>query len=162
MPASLIVSVEKNADLAKMVTATEKTLMRLLKAASEPSLMWKRSQASPFGKDERLIAQNLDVHLPTTCFKYEGDSAEDSLVSLFVFRGFKRGPLLSSCAEARTPASNVLAASIAIAAAEVLDSSIEDSSHHWIDRDTCLPNDLLEKLTIESPAPDFEAGLRLV
>ncbi len=162
MPASLIVGVEKQVSFAEILIATHDVLWRLLKCKSVPSLLWKHSEGSAFEKGYSAMTWSLDNTFPSTYVKYEGDDIEDSLVSLFSFYGFKRRLLLSCCAEARTAASNALTAALSIAAAEVLGSLIEDAAHHWISKDVYLPNELIEKLSLKTPAPDFKAGLDLM
>jgi hypothetical protein len=61
--------------------------------------------------------------------------------------------------ELRTSASKVLAAGLAVAAAELLGAAILDHEHVWADKDEVSPHDFLGQLAAPERQPNIESAL---
>lgn len=51
---------------------------------------------------------------------------------------------------------------LAAAAAELMNGSIDDGGHHWLDKDEYGPQELIDSLRLSDKPRDFAAGVELV
>jgi hypothetical protein len=113
---------------------------------------------------QSLENQMIDVNFPAVYIRFEG--IDRSLVNFHTFDspipGDKDRLLLACEASGRGAASDVLAAALAAAAGTLMDGSIDDAGHHWLDRDEYRPEELIEGLRLSERPQDFHAAVELV
>ena|SRR5258707_6041125 len=68
-------------------------------------------------------------------------------------------PVVLHLEERRTPASKALAASLAIAAGELLNQNVFDDEHVWTDLDEIRPSDLQRQLSASEPRATIDSAL---
>jgi hypothetical protein len=159
MSASLIFPMEKAVTFATVLQHTRATLLRLLKLQSVPPLLSKLPPR-PRGSATTLEGSLIDADFPGAYVNFQGD--DESTVRLGVFEG---GPkeLLVGVGGVSTPASDVLTAAIAVATVNLMGGSmIGDYGHHWIDRDDCTAEELVNTLALQVPQSDFMRAVELV
>jgi len=160
--ASLIVQLRSPAPFSMVLQTASELLVRLLNLDAEVKLVYEL----PPARRRLLLASTtaVDGNFPGAYIRLQG--IEGSMVNFHVFNSPIPGEvdrLLLSCeASGRGPASVVLAAALSAAAGNLMDGSIEDGGHHWLEKDECSPGELIESLSLREPPPDFKAAVELV
>ncbi len=160
MSASLIFRLHKIVPLDDVLRNTRFLLLRMLKLSSVPALICEL----PPGKKAtgiKLEGRLIDSSFPGAYIEFEG--REESVVDLHVFEsGPSRENLLVGCGGVGAPTSDVLAAAVTIASAELMGSTIVDAGTHWTDMEECTATELFVRLALQEQQSDFSAAIELV
>ena len=161
MAASLIVRLRKAAEFSKVLEITSEVLTRLVNLDARQNLI---SDLPPTKRHLSLEGQSVDANFPGAYIRLQ--EVDRSLVNFHVFNSpipSDRERLLLGCeANGRGPASEVLAAALSAAAGILMDGSIEDGGHHWLDKDEYSSEELIEGLRLSERPRDFHAAVELV
>ncbi len=161
MAASLLVRVRRDVPFSAVLERTSALLSQIMNLDPVANLVYEVPRAK-----ERLSleSQMIDVNFPAVYVRFEG--IDRSLVNFHTFNSPVPGDsarLLLACeASGRGPASEVLVGALAAAAGSLANGSIDDGGHHWVDRDECSPEELIEGLRLSERPQDFRAALELV
>jgi hypothetical protein len=153
--ADLIITVRNVVRFGEVLTRAERVLRRLVNTTSVPRLTY----VLPSAKQNQDLAEHLvDLTFPGAYIRLA--EAEQSSVDFATFEGSGKKLLLGCAAYGRTPASEVLAAALAAASAELMGGAvIRDDGHHWVTADECTAHEFLEKLSLSKVQADFGAGI---
>jgi hypothetical protein len=130
---------------------------RMLHAKKDFSIGVQIPRGAPFSEVPPMIPNHprwgLYLHL---------DGVDDSLVEAYLSTlssSSAQEPVVLCIAERRTPASKALAASLAIAGAELLGQDILDHELVWSDKEKVSPCELEQRLTVAEPQLGLESAL---
>lgn len=160
MPTSLSVQLRQKVAFADVLQHASVVLRRMLCVESVPRLSYGRPPAS---KADEQGSQDVWLDFRGACITLAGDN--DSSVDMVVTVMDPRHPsyeTYADCSISRTPRSNVLAAALTISLAQLVDGTIFDGAHHWIDRDEATAEHLLGALQLHEPQNDFQTAIEAV
>jgi len=161
MSLSLIVRIRKVAPFAGVLQTASAILRQLLNLETVPKLV---CELPPAKRNLSLEGQLIEPNFPGAYITLQGVGR--SLASFLVFNspapGEKDRLLLSCGADGRGQASEVLVVALAVAAATLMQGSIDDAGHHWLDKDEYGPEELVDALRLLERPLDFRAAIELV
>lgn len=161
MAASLIVRTTKRVPFPSVMESASTLLLQLLKTDSVPDLT---SELPPAKRSSSLEDRIIDGTFPGAYVRFR--DIEGSLVDYHAFdsptRPYEERLLVSCEASGRGPASDVLAAALAIASARLANGLIDDAGHHWIEKDEYGPEELLAWLRLSEKRASFQDAIEAV
>lgn len=161
MAASLLVRVRRDVPFSAVLERTSALLSEIMNLDPVPNLVYEVPRAKG---GQSLKSQVIDVNFPAVYIRFGG--MERSLVNSHTFNSPVPGDsarLLLACeSSGRGPASEVLVGALAAAAGSLANGSIDDGGHHWVDRDECSPEELIEGLRLSERPQDFHAAVERV
>ncbi len=161
MPWSLIVRAKRKPSFAAVLSQTSSVLSELLNLNAVPRL---EAELPPARMGSTLDGKLIDRDFPGAYVRLVG--IERSMASFLVFDSPVQGSgerLLLSCgADGRSAASDVLAASLAISASQLVEGVIDDAAHYWLAKDEYDPEELLKHLRLEEDQRGFTTAVEIV
>jgi len=162
MAASLLVRVHRNVPFSAVLERASAVVSQVLNFVAVPGLVYR---LPPARRGLSLEGhQIIDVNFPGAYIQFQEIDA--SLVNFHSFSSpvpNESARLLLACeASGRRPASEVLVVALAGAAAELVNGSIDDGGHHWLDKDEYGPQELIQSLRLSDKPRDFDAAVELV
>ena len=161
MAASLLVRIRRHVSFSAVMNGTPAILLQILNLDAAPSLIF---ELPPAKKNLSLENQMINVNFPGAYIQLQG--IDRSLVNFHVFGSPVPGEstrLLLACeASGRGPASEVLVGALAAAAGTLMQGSIDDGGHHWLDQDEYSSEELVERLKLSEDPGDFATAVARV
>jgi hypothetical protein len=157
MKGSLQVIIDRSLPLAELLELAAVQVMKMLQIERELRIDIQIPPGALFAETPSMVPDHPEWGL----YLYLDDVDEslvDAYLSTLSTESGAESPVLCF-EELRTPASKVLAAGLAIAAAQLLRTEVLDYEHVWADRERVPATELLQQLTVSSLKPSIESAL---
>jgi hypothetical protein len=158
MPDSLYVRIDRPLPLDTLLKNVAAKVKQMLRLEHEPKIGIEVPRGSPFSSPPAMIPDRPKWGLYLYLEEIDESLVEAHERILSAQSG--PSPTVLCFRELRTPTSKALAAALAIAASEVLNTEILDLEHAWINKGQISPQELEKALTLGEPQSDIQRAAR--